>query len=219
MRSLVYFLTITILLASACGNPNRDVILTKIETHDFLRDFPVYTEDSLVNIVVEIPAGSNQKWEVNKQTGFLEWEWVNDDSLRVVRYLPYPANYGMIPRTFLPATEGGDNDPLDVFLLGQAVERGSIVPARIIGIIRILDRGEHDDKLIAVPADDWHYDIFTIEQLNEQFPGITDILVTWLINYKGKGVVEFQGVDSEDVAKRILRVSFYAFESRNGKMQ
>ena len=214
---VVYFLTS--LLLSACGNHNAEVIVTKIETHDFLRDIPVYTEDSLVNIVVEIPAGSNQKWEVNKQTGFLEWEWVNDDSLRIVRYLPYPANYGMIPRTFLPATEGGDNDPLDVFLLGQAVERGSIVPARIIGIIRILDRGEQDDKLIAVPADDWHYDIYTLEQLNAQFSGIADILVNWLINYKGEGVVEVQGVDNEDLADVILRSSIKAFESRDEKIQ
>ena len=217
MQYIVYFLTS--LLLSACGNQNPEVIVTKIETHDFLRDIPVYTEDSLVNIVVEIPAGSNQKWEVNKQTGFLDWERINDDSLRVIRYLPYPANYGMIPRTWLPEAEGGDNDPLDVFLLGERVERGSIIPARIIGIIRMLDRGEQDDKLIAVPADDWHYDIFTIEQLNEQFPGITDILVTWLINYKGKGVVEFQGIDNENFAGKILYASFEAFESRNGEIQ
>ena len=217
MQYIVYFLTS--LLLSVCGNHNPEVIVTKIETHDFLRDIPVYTEDSLVNIVVEIPAGSNQKWEVNKQTGFLDWERINDDSLRVIRYLPYPANYGMIPRTWLPEAEGGDNDPLDVFLLGERVERGSIIPARIIGIIRMLDRGEQDDKLIAVPADDWHYDIFTIEQLNEQFPGITDILVTWLINYKGKGVVEFQGIDNENVAGKILRASFEAFESRDGEIQ
>ena len=217
MQYFVFFLIS--LLFSACGNHNAEVIVTKIETHDFIRDIPVYTDDSLINIVVEIPAGSNQKWEVNKQTGFLEWERINDDSLRVVRYLPYPANYGMIPRTWLPEAEGGDNDPLDVFLLGERVERGSIIPARIIGIIRLLDRGEQDDKLIAVPADDWHYDIYTLEQLNAQFSGIADILVNWLINYKGEGVVEVQGVDNEDLADVILRSSIKAFESRDEKIQ
>jgi inorganic pyrophosphatase len=217
MKFLVCFFTL--LLVSACVSHNSEVIVAKIDTYDFLRDIPVYTKDSLVNIVVEIPAGCNQKWEINKKTGFLEWERVNEDSMRVVRYLPYPANYGMIPRTLLPETEGGDNDPLDIFLLGKTMERGSIVPVRIIGIIRMLDKGEQDDKLISVPADDWHYDIFTIEQLNFQFPGVIDILVSWLTNYKGEGVVEFQGVDNEDEAEKILHTSIEAFEKRNGKIQ
>ena len=216
MQYLVYLLIS--LLFSACGNYNAEVIVTKIETHDFLRDIPVYTEDSLVNIVVEIPAGCNQKWEVNKQTGFLEWERINDDSLRVIRYLPYPANYGMIPRTWLPETEGGDNDPLDVFLLGERVDRGSIIPARIIGIIRMLDRGQQDDKLIAVPVDDWHYEISTLDQLNEQFSGAVSVLIIWLSNYKGEGVVDFQGLDDEKAAKKVLLKSISAFKSKEGNM-
>ena len=217
MQYLVYFLIF--LLFSACGNYNSEVIVTKIETHNFLRDIPVYTQDSLVNIVVEIPAGCNQKWEVNKQTGYLEWERINDDSLRVIKYLPYPANYGMIPRTWLPETEGGDNDPLDVFLLGKRVERGSIVPARIIGVIRMLDNGEKDDKLIAVPDDDWHYNIPTLDQLKEKQHGAADIIITWLANYKGPGRVEFQGLDDEREARKILHRSINSFKLNEGIIQ
>ncbi|TVQ88965.1 MAG: inorganic diphosphatase [Bacteroidetes bacterium] len=217
MQYLVYFLIS--LLFSACGNNNAEVIVTKIETHDFLRDIPVYTKDSLVNIVVEIPAGCNQKWEVNKQTGYLEWERINDDSLRVIRYLPYPANYGMIPRTWLPKAEGGDNDPLDVFLLGKRVERGSIVPARIIGVIRMLDNGEQDDKLIAVPDYDWHYDISTLGQLKEKQNGVADIIIIWLVNYKGPGRVKFQGLDDEIEARKILQSSINSFKLNEGIIQ
>lgn len=215
MKTL-FSLLIIALFVSCSNNDKTDSF--QISTLDFLRNIPAYTQDSLVNIVVEIPAGCNQKWEVNKQTGFLEWERINDDSLRVVRYLPYPANYGMIPRTWLPEVDGGDNDPLDVFLLGERVERGSIVPARVIGIIRMLDRGEQDDKLIAVPADDWHYDIDTIDSLNEQFPGITDLLVSWLLHYKGAGWVEFQGVDNEEVAVEILHTSIKAYDASGGEI-
>ena len=216
MKTLLSILIITLFVS--CSNPKDETDSFQISTIDFLRDIPAYTQDSLVNIVVEIPAGSNQKWEVNKQTGFLEWERINDDSLRVVRYLPYPANYGMIPRTWLPEADGGDNDPLDVFLLGERVERGSIVPARVIGIIRMLDRGEQDDKLIAVPADDWHYDIDTIDKLNVKFPGITDLLVSWLLHYKGAELVDFQGVDNEEVAIEILHASIKAFETSGGNI-
>lgn len=217
MQYLVYFLIF--LLFSACSNYNAEGIVTKIETHDFLRDIPVYTEDSLVNIVVEIPAGCNQKWEVNKQTGYLEWERINDDSLRVIRYLPYPANYGLIPRTWLPEAEGGDNDPLDVFLLGKRVERGSIVQARVIGIIRMLDRGEQDDKLIAVPVDDWHYDISTLSQLKEKQHGVAEIIINWLVNYKGLDKVESQGLDDEIEARKILQKSINSFKLNKGIIQ
>lgn len=216
MKYLLCFLSA--LLFSACVSNDSEVVNTKITSHDFLRDIPVFTEDSLVNIVVEIPAGCNQKWEVNKETGFLEWEKVNNDSLRVVRYLPYPANYGMIPRTWLPEAEGGDNDPLDVFLLGERVDRGSIIPTRIIGIIRMLDRGEQDDKLIAVPVDDWHYEISTLDQLNEQFSGVVSALTIWLSYYKGEGVVDFQGLDDEKAAKKVLLKSISAFKSKEGNM-
>jgi inorganic pyrophosphatase len=210
---------ITYLLAIflfSCNTPGQDYDPTMITSHDFLRDFPAYTSDSLVNIVVEIPAGSNQKWEVNKDTGFMEWERRGDDSLRVVKYLPYPANYGMIPRTWLPEAEGGDNDPLDVFLLGESVERASVVPARIVGVIKMLDKGLQDDKLIAVPVNDWHYSIFTLEDLEEQYPGILEIISMWLMNYKSPGIVELLGVENEIVAHDILNRFIKAYDLSGG---
>ena len=213
MKTLFPILIIVLL---ATYNPKVENDLTQISTYDFLRDFPGYTSDSLVNIVVEIPAGCNQKWEVNKITGYMEWEPRGEDSLRVIKYLPYPANYGMIPSTWLPEHEGGDNDPLDVFLLGQAVERGSVVPARIIGVIRMLDKGLHDDKLIAVTTKDWFYDIHDIQQLNEQYPGIIEILTTWLLHYKGSEKIDIQDIESASTAKQILHKAINAYNSRDG---
>lgn len=213
MRTL--FPIVIIVLFFSCNNKHAKN-LTQISTHDFLRDFPAYTTDSLVHIVVEIPAGCNQKWEVNKITGYMEWEPRGEDSLRVIKYLPYPANYGMIPSTWLPEHEGGDNDPLDVFLLGQAVERGSVVPARIIGVIRMLDKGLQDDKLIAVTTKDWFYDIHDIQQLNEQYPGIIEILTTWLLHYKGSESIKIQDIESASTAKQILHKAINAYNSRDG---
>lgn len=214
MNKLLLFL-LTVLL-NACFYKDLPVDTTTIRTHDFLRDIPVYTLDSLVNVVVEIPAGCNQKWEVNKKTGFLEWESVNDDSLRIVRYLPYPANYGMIPQTWLPVSMGGDNDPLDIFLLGKTRERGSVVPARVIGIIKMLDRGEQDDKLIAVPVDDWHSQIHSLEDFQSAFPGVIDILQLWLAHYKGPGKVDFLQVSDENSALDILSKAVYYYQTSGG---
>jgi inorganic pyrophosphatase len=203
--AIVFPVFITLISCSADKNVNQHT--ETITSHNFLNDFPAFVGDSLVNIVIEIPAGSNQKWEVNKETGFLEWQRISQDSLRMVQFLPYPANYGMIPGTLLPAGEGGDDDPLDVFLLGVAHERGSVVSGRIVGVIRMLDQGEYDDKLIAVPVDDWHYRVKTLSQLDSLYPGITQILATWLASYKGPGTIQVTGIEDEISAWAILQKS------------
>jgi inorganic pyrophosphatase len=187
---------------------------TIIARHDYLRDFPAFNNEGLVNIVVEIPAGCNQKWEVDKDTGYLGWEKIGSDSLRVVKYLPYPANYGMVPRTWLPINEGGDDDPLDIFLLGQAVERGSVVPGKIIGVIKMLDKGLQDDKLLAVPVDGLFSDISTLDQIRNNYPGIIEILKIWLTSYKGGGFVEIQEVQDEKKAIDILKNASEAYGMR-----
>ncbi|MHC5062584.1 MAG: inorganic diphosphatase, partial [Planctomycetota bacterium] len=118
---------------------------------NFWTGYPA-TVGEMVNVVVEIPAGTNSKWEVDKSDGVLRWE-IKEGEPRVVQYLAYPANYGMIPATLLPKEMGGDGDPLDVLLLGPAQARGSIVQAHLLGVLELLDGGERDDKLIALAAD------------------------------------------------------------------
>ena len=98
----------------------------------------------IVNTIVEIPKNSKTKFEIDKKTGLLKVDRVLYSSVH------YPANYGFIPQTYC-----GDKDPLDIFILGQAeVYPLSIMRARPIGYLRMLDQGEADDKIIAVHADD-----------------------------------------------------------------
>lgn len=183
-----------------------------IDTQNFLHGFPALTDDKMVNIVIEIPAGTSQKWEVNKTDGSLKWQQITADSMRMVAYLPYPANYGMIPRTLLPAELGGDGDPLDVFLLGPSLKRGTLMPATVIGLIRMRDMGEQDDKLIAVSRGNWFGHITSLQQLEEEFPGVLEILFTWLANYKGKDVVQLLSVEDEHYANKILQEAIEAFK-------
>ena len=185
--------------------------LLSIDDRDYWRSIPALDDDGLVNVVIEIPAGSNAKWEVNKQTGHLDWE-VRDDTLRVVDYLPYPANYGMVPSTYLPVELGGDGDPLDVFVLGPRMEIGTIYPVRLVGVIKMIDDGENDDKIIAVDPNSWFYAIDTLEDLESNFEGITTIMLTWLENYKrGRVPVEISGVLDEKEAHSILHKSIEAY--------
>ena len=108
--------------------------------------------------VIEIPKGSKLKYELDKKSGLLKVDRVLFSSVH------YPANYGFIPRTYCD-----DKDPLDVLVLGQEpVEPLCIMRAKILGVMRMEDQGEGDDKLIAVHADDPEYN--HLESLSELPP-------------------------------------------------
>lgn len=98
-------------------------------------------------VVIEIPKGSTNKYELDKETGLLRLDRV------LYSAVYYPADYGFIPRTFC-----GDGDPLDVLVLGQEpVYPLTIVEARAIGVMRMRDEKGGDDKIIAVSVRDPAY--------------------------------------------------------------
>lgn len=97
-----------------------------------------------VQCIIEIPTGSKAKYEIDKESGLLRLDRVLFSSVH------YPANYGFIPRTYC-----GDHDPLDILVFSQiAFEPLCIVESQVIGAMQMLDQGEHDDKIIAVAAND-----------------------------------------------------------------
>jgi inorganic pyrophosphatase len=101
-------------------------------------------------VVVEIPAGSNVKYELDKQTGLLRLDRVLYSAVH------YPANYGFIPQTYAE-----DDDPLDVLVLCQEpVAPLTLVEARAIGLMTMQDAGKLDHKVLAVAARDPEYDDF-----------------------------------------------------------
>ena len=201
------FTVCVLILLYACGNSGRDGNRV-INAHSYLHDIAPFISDSLVNVVIEIPAGTNQKWEVNKETGQIEWEQVTPDSFRVIDYLPYPANYGFVPQTLLPEASGGDGDPVDVFVLGSSIARKRIVKVKIVGIIHMLDDNESDSKLLAVNTDEPGFDVNSFEMLNNNYPGVIDIIKLWLLHYKGHGSVEILSVNDEKDAVRYLKTAY-----------
>ncbi len=185
---------------------------TLIADKHFVNDYSPRPSAGLVNVIVEIPSGTNAKWEVDKHDGKLKWEFRNGKP-RVVKYLPYPGNYGMIPRTLLSKELGGDGDPLDILVLGPARPRGSVVEARIIGVLKLLDGGEQDDKLIAVMPGSELGGVNNFAQLKSQFKGALDIVELWFANYKGPGEIESKGIGGVAEANAILDDAIMAFEA------
>ena len=180
---------------------------------NLLTSYAAKTTEGSVNAVIEIPSGTRQKWEINKKTGVLEWEQVAGKG-RIVEYLGYPGNYGFIPKTLLSKDQGGDGDPLDVLVLGDPVSRGSVVPCKLIGVLHLQDRGEQDDKLIAVAKNTSFSVIESIEDLNENYPGVTTIIEIWFTNYKGKGLMKSSGYGDAAAATKVLNEAILGFENQ-----
>ncbi|MBM6499067.1 inorganic diphosphatase [Flavobacterium macrobrachii] len=105
-----------------------------------------YGEDApnIVNGIIEIPKGSRAKYELDKDSGMIKLDRVLYSSVY------YPANYGFIPRTYCD-----DHDPLDILVICQIdLIPMCLVEAKVIGVMRMIDGGEADDKIIAVAAGD-----------------------------------------------------------------
>jgi inorganic pyrophosphatase len=108
----------------------------------------IYIDDAYIEksfpVVIEVPRGSKNKYELDKETGLLRLDRV------LYSAVYYPANYGFIPRTFCD-----DNDPLDALVLGsEQLHPMTLVEARAIGLMRMRDEKGIDDKIIAVSIRD-----------------------------------------------------------------
>jgi len=158
---------------------------------------PVVREGVLC-AVIEIPAGSVDKRQYDPATNTFPIDLRNGVPRRIT-FLPYPANYGFIPGTKMDKDEGGDGDAVDVFVLCGALPSGTVLEVVPIGIIELLDAGERDDKLIALPVDP---SLRTVDadDITELPQAAQDILVTWLLNYDPEDGAELVGVKGKAAA-------------------
>lgn len=101
--------------------------------------------------VIEISKGSKKKYELDKETGLIILDRILYTSTH------YPANYGFIPRTY-----GDDKDPLDVLVLcSEPIEPLTLVKCYPIGVMKMLDNGMGDEKIIAIPFNDPTYNSYS----------------------------------------------------------
>ena len=173
---------------------------------NFIKDHKTFNDDETFNAVIEISSGMKEKWEVSKLSGALVREFYMGTP-REINYSPYPVNYGMIPRTVLPISRGGDGDPLDVFILGKPLSQGNVVKVKAIGILKMNDTGSKDDKIIAVTEKSKFYKFNNIEHLNSEYPNLVKEVKNWFENYKGKNIVEFINFGSSKEANELIKIS------------
>jgi len=157
----------------------------------------------IVNGIIEIPKNTRAKYELDKKSGMLVMDRVIYSSMY------YPANYGFIPKTYCD-----DKDPLDILVLSQiAIVPMCIVSAKVIGVMRMIDNGEMDDKIIAVAENDMGVNHFNdISGLHTHF---IDELKNFFEDYKKleKKTVAIEDFQDATVAKQIIKQSMVDYKN------
>ncbi|MDH3323984.1 MAG: inorganic diphosphatase [Flavobacteriaceae bacterium] len=157
---------------------------------------------TIVNGIIEIPKGNRAKYELDKDSGLLKLDRVLYTSIF------YPANYGFIPKTYCD-----DNDPLDILILSQVtLVPMCVVSAKVIGVMRMLDGGEHDDKIIAVAENDMSVNHF--DDISELPPHFVKELRSFFEDYKKleHKTVEVRQFQSAKIARDIVKQSIIDYE-------
>ena len=156
-----------------------------------------------VNVILEISKGSKVKYEIDKETGLLKLDRILFSSVH------YPAAYGFIPQTYCD-----DKDPLDALVLcSEGLQPLTLVETRVIGAMKMIDKGEMDDKIIAVAAEDVHFKHLTnLEQLPQHQ---LDEIKQFFIDYKTleKKKVEVTGFVGKEEAEALVTQSIELYKT------
>ena len=166
---------------------------------NLLHVLPAFADNSKLrlNTIVELNSNTINKYELITETGHLKLDRVGYSSLA------YPFAYGCIPRTW-----DEDGDPLDIEIVGvtEPLVPGSIVEARIIGIMTFDDGGEVDDKVIGVIADDKRMDhIKSFEQLGQHWINETTYYWEHYKDLKKPGTCNVNGFFGVEKAVQIIK--------------
>ena len=199
MRLLIPFLCC--LLAGCNADPAPDGEGAMIDPYTLPS-----TDGDALNVVVEIPAGTNHKIEYRPGSGYVI-DTLEGGADRVINFLPYPGNYGFVPSTLMDESRGGDGDALDVLVIGESVPTGTQLRVIPIGALMLRDRGEIDTKLIAVAADpdDRTLQVENFLDFSLGNDAAKRIIETWFLNYKGPNAIELLRWEDEAYAWREVR--------------
>jgi len=160
-----------------------------------------------LNIIIEIPQGSQNKYELDKENGIFKLDRVLFSAVH------YPGDYGIIPGTLARV-----GDPLDALvLITYPTYPGVLIESRPIGFLRMVDSGKEDDKILAVPVKDTRFS--AIENINDIEDAILREIAHFFSIYKqleGREV-EIRGWEGVESAHRIINESIEAYGEKFGK--
>lgn len=157
-----------------------------------------------LNVIIEIPKGSQNKYEFDKETGLFKLDRV------LFSPLHYPGDYGFIPKTLCE-----DGDPLDaLILINFPTYPGMLIKARPIGLMKMNDGGEEDDKLLCVPVDDVRFE--GIQDIKDVHKSVLNEIAHFFQVYKEleKKKVEVKGWFDKAEAMKVIEESLKLYKEK-----
>lgn len=167
---------------------------------------PGDVDGGVINVVVEIPAGSSHKIEWNRDLAVMQLDRVEP------AVFAKPTNYGFIPQTL-----DEDGDELDALIItDEPLPTGIFLEARVIGVMKFEDDGEVDDKVVVVPADDRNTGnaITSLEDLPAQLIKQIEFHFSHYKDLKKPGTTIVKGFEGTDAAKTVIHESIERWNNR-----
>lgn len=167
-----------------------------------LSRIPAQPKPGLVNVLIEIPGGSKNKYEFDKDLNAFALDRVLYSSVQ------YPYDYGFIPNTL-----ADDGDPLDgIVIMDQPTFPGCVIAARPIGMLEMIDGGDRDEKLLCVPAKDPRY--AEVKTLSDIAPHRLDEIAEFFRSYKNleKKVTEILGWQGPEAVQPLIEACIRAYQ-------
>jgi inorganic pyrophosphatase len=161
----------------------------------------------VINVIIEIPKGSKNKYEIDKETGLIKL----DRAMKTSQ--DYPFDYGFVPQTYWE-----DGDALDVVVLTTyPLHPGILVEARPVGIMKMIDGGESDDKIISVPKDDPRWD--NVKDIKDVNPYTLKEIRHFFETYKviENKKVEVGGFAGKDKAEQAIEKAIKLYNNKFNK--
>lgn len=166
------------------------------------------SDTEILNILIEVPKGSRNKYEYDQELGAIKLDRFLFSSM------VYPVDYGMVPNTL-----GEDGDPLDAMVcVSEPTFPGCLIPSIPIGLFRMVDDGELDDKILCVPSQDpnWNY-IRSMDDLATQLQQEISHFFSVYKQPEGK-IVDVDGWYPLDAALEVLEKSRKRYADKQGAL-
>jgi inorganic pyrophosphatase len=160
-----------------------------------------------INVIIENPRGSKNKYEIDKETGIIKL----DRAMKTAQDFPF--DYGFSPRTLWD-----DGDALDVVVLTtNPLDPGILVEVRPVGLVKMIDCGDSDDKILSVPKDDPRWEI--VKDLEDINPHTLKEIKHFFETYKSieDKVVEIQGFEKKEKAFEAIEKSIKLYNEKFSK--